>query len=340
MMTCLTLPTTLRLPHPYLTTYRIHQVDSRQAPTRYGTKLLQIKHEPRSSAKTPTQQDGQAPPEQLHSSVAFSNPIQDQREDQLPPESNNFFWGRVRRAPKSDFVWNEPHAPTIAQAWLIVYALFTLRPELEYFRLGLVGVDSHKLAGELKLVHLAVQHPVPEGKASTDSEAYANELVLTRATFWQGAGSPFGPRPVWSPDAQKGLVSGRDLAEYPAFPQDFTATTRFPTERVHAFHPRRPLKPAPGSLIYSRYIPHLDEHFSMYALDYHNDEHLGLFNQWQNDPFVAAGWNETGTLDQHRTYLKNLHDDPHTMTLLAKFDDVFFAYYEVYWGKASRALHS
>lgn len=330
-MSSLRLPATIRLPHPYLTTYRIHEVSNNQAPTRYGTKLLQIRYEPRTSGKTATQKDARAPSEQLHSNVCFSNPVQDQREDQLPPESNNFFWGRVRRAPKADFVWNEPIAPTIGQVWLIIYALFSLRPQLEYFRLGLVGLGREQLAEELKAVHLACQHPVPEGKASTDPDAYVDELVLLRSTFWQGAGCPFGPRPVWAPDTNQ--VSGRELATFPLNPLDYTASCKFPGERVHAFHPRRPQKPAPGSIIYSRYIPHLDEHFSMYALDYNNDEHLHLFNQWQNDPFVAAGWNETGTLEQHKEYLRKLHEDAHTMTVLAKFDDTFFAYYEIYWGK-------
>lgn len=330
-MSSLSLPATLRLPHPYLTTYRIHEVNSSHAPTRYGTKLLQIRHEPRTSEGTQTRNDGQAPPEQLHSNVSFSNPVQDQRQDQLPPESNNFFWGRVRRAPKSDFVWNEPHAPTVAQAWLIIYALFSLRPELEYFRLGLVGVGSQQLAEDLKLVHLACQHPVPEGKSSADPEAFTDELVLLRSTFWQGAGSPFGPRPVWAPTTN--TVSGKPLANYPVHPVDFTATCKFPQERVHAFHPRRQQKPEGGSIIYSRYIPHLDQHFSIFALDYKNDEHLRLFNQWQNDPFVAAGWNETGTLEQHREYLRKLHEDQHVITVLAKFDDTWFSYHELYWGK-------
>lgn len=335
-MSSLTLPATIRLPHPYLTTYRIHEVNNDRAPTRYGTKLLQIRHEPRTSAKTPTQQDAEAPPEQLHSNVCFSNPVQDQREDQLPPESNNFFWGRVRRAPKADLVWNEPVAPSMGQVWLIFYALFSLRPELEYFRVGLMGLGGEQLADELKAVHLACQHPVPEGKPSTDPDAYLDELVLLRSTFWQGAGCPFGSRPVWAPDTNQ--VSGRELSSYPLQPLDYTASCKFPNERVHAFHPRRPQKPAPGSIIYSRYIPHLDEHFSMYALDYNNDEHLRLFNQWQNDPFVAAGWNETGTLEQHREYLRKLHEDAHVMTVLAKFDDTFFAYYEIYWGKVSTNL--
>lgn len=333
----ISLPATLRLPHPYLTTYQIDEVDHKQAPTRYGGKLLRIRHEPRNNGSTPTRKDAILPPVELHSNVYFSNPAQDQPSDGLPPESNNFFWGRVRRAPKSDIVWNDKSQPTLGQLWLIVYALFSLRPELEYFRIELRGFGHRELSEELKHVGLAVEHPLPENRevparpAESTPGAFPDEIVLLRGNFWQGAGSPFGPRPVWAPATA--TVSGKALDQYPVLPVDYVADTKFPDQRVHAFHPRRPAKPAPGSIMYSRYIPHLDQHFSMIALDYNNPEHLGLFNKWQNDPFVAAGWNETGTLEEHRKYLKNLHEDGHVITVLAKFDDTYFAYYEIYWGK-------
>lgn len=75
----------------------------------------------------------------------------------------------------------------------------------------------------------------------------------------------------------------------------------------------------------------MNEFFSVYALDYINDEHLGLFNKWQNDSRVAQGWNKTGTLDQHR--LRKIQEDPHQIAVLAKFNNTFFSYHEIYWTK-------
>ena len=74
----------------------------------------------------------------------------------------------------------------------------------------------------------------------------------------------------------------------------------------------------------------------MVALDYQNEEHVQLVHQWQNDPRVSQGWNQSGTLDQHRDYLRGAHEDPHQLTILAKFEDTYFAYFEVYWAKVSQ----
>ncbi|KAG6325088.1 hypothetical protein E4U44_007477 [Claviceps purpurea] len=91
-----------------------------------------------------------------------------------------------------------------------------------------------------------------------------------------------------------------------------------PARTLQAFHPFLSAKPAPGAVVYSCWIPHLRETFSMVALDYKNDEHLRLFHEWQNDPRFSQGWERTGTLVQHREYMRNVEQDAHQVAILAK----------------------
>ncbi|KAK8117943.1 uncharacterized protein PG998_006224 [Apiospora kogelbergensis] len=288
----------LRLPHPYLTSYYLVR-SSKKSDSSNGV-FFQLETRGAEANSKPLR-------EPLHSSSLYFSELTDLKSSERPPESNNTPWGA---------------------AWLLIYALFTLRPSTEVFRLTLEGAGKEQLAHQLKAVALAVDHPVATG--------LVDELVVLRSTFWQGAGSPFGPRSAWLPEPEEESSSASEFrtSAYPITPLQHTMTND-PGVAL-TWHPLRPVKPRPGSTVYSRWIPHLREHFSMVALDYTNAEHLRLFHEWQNDPRVSQGWNETGTLEQHREYLRRQHVDPHQITLLAKFEDTFFAYFEVYWGKEDR----
>ncbi|ETN46352.1 uncharacterized protein HMPREF1541_00536 [Cyphellophora europaea CBS 101466] len=307
----------LRLPHPYYTTYYATPAEEQPSGVSQSLQVQKDEHEQRSSGAEPLE-------EELHNGnlryTSLAAP-----EGNLPPDSNNSPWARARRSPSTRFSWGENSTPTLGQAWLIIYAIFTQAPEHEYFRLELSGSNTRSLRESLLSSTLAIPHPSPDrGRPEQHSTEGASELLVLRGNFWQGAGSPIGSRSAWIP--LNGGSSNTTTTNY-------TMTTKFPQTPVHRFHPRRAVKPAPGSVIYSRYIPSLDEHFSMIALDYENPEHLDMFHNWQNDPRVAKGWNETGDLEHHRTYLRNLHEDPHVLTVLARFEDICFAYFEIYWAK-------
>ncbi|EKG13085.1 Acyl-CoA N-acyltransferase [Macrophomina phaseolina MS6] len=307
----LKLPLQLKLPHPWLTTYVI-EVGA------YDDGLKQYRIQP---AKDQPSNARPLPQQIHHEGLTWSELRNDDTSDLQ--DSDNSSWARARRTPSTTVRWTGSR-PTVQQLWLVAYALVTLHHRAESLRLVLSGPHWQDVGRELMRVGLLLEHP-----RAGEFPPPTAQFLLFAGMFWQGAASPAGPRPIWLAESALEIE-----AQFPPVPfQQAPVTVSFAQAPRHTQHLVRPRKPTPGSTIYSRYIPHLGEHFSMVALDYEDPQHLNLFHVWQNDPRVAEGWNETGTLDQHRAYLKNLHDDPHVLTILARFDDVFFAYYEVYWAK-------
>lgn len=320
-----TLPLLVRLPEPWKTSYELLVVEYELT-----VRKLQLRHSPRAD-------DGPLPPQPLHHESLTFTDLTLPRSLTAPDEGNNLAWARAQRSPITHLSWSGP-APTVGQIWNVVHAIEMLHDDYEIFRADLSGEGQELLERELLAVGLATPHSKPSsppGKPIPISTDHTGQLVFSRSSFWQGAGSPFGARPAWvaDPDIHNHLRTPLNL--YPSRPLEYTLTTEFPRRQVHALHPVRPPKPAPGSRIYSRYIPALGEFFSVYALDYTNEQHLQLFHTWQNDPRVAEQWKETGTLDEHREYLRQIHEDPHQMAVLAKFNDIFFSYHEIYWAKVS-----
>ncbi|KAI5457283.1 acyl-CoA N-acyltransferase [Mariannaea sp. PMI_226] len=322
----------LKLPHPYRTEYTLQQV-SAPSDLVVDTPLYNL--------VSKASDDTSPLPFELHNShLLFTDPI-DLKSSELPPSGVNSSWARARRSPCVSFYWSSADAPSLAQAWLHIYLLFTLRQQNESLRLKLNGPNANVLGRQLVDVLLAIEHPLKAREKREPSTKTDESIVLAlRSTFWQGAGSPFGPRPVWLPaESPSSLPASTPLRSYPLTAQYNTMTAALagdpedPERYQTSWHPIRPAKPAPGTIIYSRWIPHLKETFSMVALDYQDEEHVRLFHEWQNDPRVSQGWTETGSLAQHSDYLRLTHDDPHQLAVLAKFDDTYFAYFEIYWAK-------
>ncbi|KMP01393.1 aerobactin siderophore biosynthesis protein iucB [Coccidioides immitis H538.4] len=306
----------VRLPEPYRTKYEIWQ-----SPSRSNGRIFQLRLSSEQDSST------SQPPEPLHNDTLLFSELISSPQSRLPSASDNTDWARACRCLVSFITWDGETAPTVGQIWIIVYAILSVWPAEEYFRLSLSGAQNDQLREEISATGLGRRFPERAGSEKVE------DVIISRAAFWQGAASPFGNRPAWVAQRQGTDSSRFQAPDYPAFPLQYTITTEFSNRPVHVQHPVRPAKPARGATIYSRYIPHLDEFFSMVHLDYQDETHLALFHKWQNDPRVAVNWNETGTLEEHREYLRKIDLDPHQMAVLAKFDDNYFAYFEIYWAK-------
>ncbi|TPX59611.1 hypothetical protein PhCBS80983_g02351 [Powellomyces hirtus] len=90
-----------------------------------------------------------------------------------------------------------------------------------------------------------------------------------------------------------------------------------------------PPKPSPGTIIYTRYVPELKETFSLRVANPATD--IPLLHEWHNKPRVAKFWNEDGPVSHQAAYLDSVLKSPHNIPLIASFDGIPFAYFEVYW---------
>lgn len=315
----------VKLPHPFLTAYRVEVVRE----TSPASLKLSLDEQP--WAGKPLSQP-------LHHDSLSWLDLAFLPQNERPPISNNSSWARARRSPQTTFEWTGNNAPSLGQIWNVIHAIYLAHPMHEYFRLSLVGTWKEIIRQELLSTGLGIEHPKP-WRPKDDLTFTTDEILILRSAFWQGAASPMGPRPIWVVGDGTDGVLREPLSQYPIMPENHHFTMKFPEEPIYTRHPIRRPKPHPGSIAYSRYIPDLDEYFSLEVVNWEDDGHLKLFNTWQNDPRVAKGWNETGTLEQHREYLRKLHVDPHVLCLFGRFNETRFSYFELYWAKV-RQLHS
>lgn len=154
---------------------------------------------------------------------------------------------------------------SIDDVWAAIYALWIRYQNEEVLPLSLHS-DSIANADEIRryLTHTGLAYEAPESEAG--------DLLLVRASLWQGAGAPLSRRWLRTPVPHPSISS----FPYPFF----TSFTRGPN--VLTTHPRRPPKPAPGESLYFRYIFSVGETLEFVHIDANNPEHFEAYARWQN----------------------------------------------------------
>lgn len=97
-------------------------------------------------------------------------------------------------------------------------------------------------------------------------------------------------------------------------------------------HPRRP-RVADG-LLYQKYLPATGELFELRRAEVARDGEL--FHRWQNQPRVAAFWEEARSREELDAYLQRQRDDAHAEPLIGYIDGQPFAYIQTYWAREDR----
>jgi hypothetical protein len=102
--------------------------------------------------------------------------------------------------------------------------------------------------------------------------------------------------------------------------------------------PVRAPKAAPGSIVYSRMTPHLDEFFQLNAI--HPVGDLNEIHEWMNDDRVDKFWMEKGSIEAHKAFIEGRVKDKHTLAVIGSYIPTGemevkekATYAEIYWVK-------
>ncbi|KAI4528363.1 hypothetical protein K525DRAFT_184277 [Schizophyllum commune Loenen D] len=211
-----------------------------------------------------------------------------------------------------------PARATVARddLWAALYALCIRRYEDDVIPAALD--DSLENVDELLfyLTQTGLAFSPPDSTEPRD-------LLIIRAAFWQGAGAPVSRHWLRDPIPHPSL----SMTPFPRF----TSFTR--AENVCTTHPLRPPKPAPGKVIYSRWIFSLGEQLTFTHIDASNPEHFEVYKKWQNSDRVNVGWRERGPDEKHRAYLADRLADKHIMGFLVSWNGEHAGYGEMSWVK-------
>ena len=208
---------------------------------------------------------------------------------------------------------------TVQDAWAVIYALFVRHHDRETIPIVLSpDTDDHA-----ELYAYILRSGL--GRTGHGEDA----LFLSRAAFWQGAGTHGYHSRGWLPPLSS--LTQHAAAPFPSV-QSFTRTPL-----VITAHPLRPPKPLPGEVLYRRYCPNVRQMLEFTYFDVGQDgqvtPHLEAFHKWHNDDRVDSGWNERGTLEQHRRYVHGVLNDPAVLPIVMSWDGEFMGYLELVYIK-------
>lgn len=212
---------------------------------------------------------------------------------------------------------------TEQDAWTIIYALFVRHHEQETIPIVLSPAIDNRTDLCAYILHSGLGRTAPSKQAEPD------DLFLSRAAFWQGAGIHGYHARGWLPPSSS--LTRHAASPFPSV-QSFTRTPL-----VITAHPLRPPKPLPGEVLYRRYCPTVGETLEFTYFDVGEEgrvtSHLEAFHKWHNDDRVNSGWNEQGSLEQHRQYLYSVLNNPGVLPMVMSWNGELMGYLELVYIK-------
>lgn len=242
------------------------------------------------------------------------------------PDTNSFAFRAQRCAQGSLQLSSEEGVIDSSRIWNWVNVFFALWPQQEHMLLCTEGlpasVISFLVTSKLAILDPLTLSPFPRqnGKMSV----HTGRLLVSRAAFWQGLGSPtdgFAPWVLPLADAAIRTALTSSNAEMVASPLAV------------------PFKPPPSAgPIYSRFIPGLDSHLTFRIASSTNAKDVDLITAWHDTDRVNEGWRQRCSREEQLAGMQKGEQNAHCLGLIGEWDGEAWGYVEIYYSKHSNLI--
>lgn len=210
--------------------------------------------------------------------------------------------------------------------WNWINVFFALWPQQEHVLLQTEGLTPSVVA-YLITSKLAILDPSTSPSLSTPgskTQVDTKRLLVSRAAFWQGFGSPTKGFAPW-------VLPLADEATLTALTSSNAETVTSPLAT--------PFKPPPSAgPIYSRFIPGLNSHLTFRVASSTNSKDVDLITSWHATDRVNEGWRQRLSREDQLAGMQKGEQNAYSIGLIGEWDGEAWGYVEIYYSKHSNLV--
>lgn len=215
---------------------------------------------------------------------------------------------------------------TKQKAWNWVNVFFALWPQQEHVLFRTEGLPAQvtQYLVSSRLAILDPSKPVSLSTPGARTQVDTSRLLVSRAAFWQGLGSPTEGFAPW-------VLPLADAATSTALISSNAETVSSPLAQ--------PFKPPPSAgPIYSRFIPGLNSHLTFRVASSSNSKDVDLITGWHATDRVNEGWRQRLSREDQLAEMQKGESNAYTLGLIGEWDGEPWGYVEIYYAKHSNLV--
>lgn len=217
--------------------------------------------------------------------------------------------------------WGEDNKDKFAQLWTWISVFFATWEEQEHFLLLAESEPDDPITPDSMEYLITSKLAIVTPDMFSQKRPAISNLLVSRAAFWQGFGSP---TPYFAPwILPKASLKTRALLQA-------SNTHRRLLPQTPPYKPSKSDGP-----LYSRYFPEWSDWLHFEIVSSSDSADVENLTRWHNSDRVNDGWRQRLPADEQLKTIKATEDNPYTIGLIGKWGDEAWGYVEIYYAKQS-----